>query len=381
MRDVPDVLIIGDTMRVPELRHEVPLGIGDPFLYAEKDGARYVFASSLEMPRLRELDGLETIPNEEVGQDELLRQGMPRDQIMLELAVRSCRRIELSDALVPRFFPLAFADRLRSEGIKLTPDRDFFNARRRVKSPAELDGIRRAQKAAEAGMAAAGELLGRASANGGGLEVDGKPLTSEWIKAVIGSVFVANGCASDEFIVSHGAQTAIGHEGGHGQIQPNEPIVIDLWPRDTESACYADMTRTFVVGEPSDELQEWQRLCQQALDEAIAKIGPGVKGVEIFRGTCELFEEHGYPTQLTKEPGTVLDEGFFHGLGHGVGLDVHEDPNLGIAGDYELVAGDVITVEPGLYRPGIGGCRLEDLVLVTDDGAENLTVFPYDLAP
>jgi Xaa-Pro aminopeptidase len=135
------------------------------------------------------------------------------------------------------------------------------------------------------------------------------------------------------------------------------------------------------VGEPSDELQEWQRLCRQALDEAIAKIGPGVKGVEIFRGTCELFEEHGYPTQLTKEPGTVLDEGFFHGLGHGVGLDVHEDPNLGIAGDYELVAGDVITVEPGLYRPGIGGCRLEDLVLVTDDGAENLTVFPYDLAP
>jgi Xaa-Pro aminopeptidase len=381
MREMPDVLIIGDTTRSPELRHEVPLVIGDPFLYAEKDGKRYVFSSSLELPRLRELDGIEVIANEEIGQDELLGQGLPRDQILLELSVRSCRRIGLTAAVVPRFFPLAFADRLRSEGIELTPDRDLFVERRRVKNADEIAGIRRAQKAAEAGMAAARDLLRRASANGGGLEVDGKPLTSEWIKAAIGGVFVEHGCAADEFIVSHGPQSAVGHEAGHGQIQASEPVVIDLWPRDGESACYADMTRTFVVGEPDDELSEWQRLCKQALDEAIEKIRPGAKGVDIFRGTCELFQEHGYPTQLTKEPGTVLEEGFFHGLGHGVGLEVHEDPNLGISGNHELLAGDVVTVEPGLYRPGYGGCRLEDLLLVTEDGAENLTDFPYDLEP
>jgi Xaa-Pro aminopeptidase len=381
MREMPDVLIIGDTTRSAEMRHEVSLSIGDPFLYAEKNGTRYVFASSLEIPRLRELDGLEVVANEEIGQDELLRQGLPREEIMLELAVRSCARIGLTDAVVPRFFPLEFADRLRSEGVALTPDRNFFVERRRVKSADEIAGIRRAQKAAEAGMAAARDLLRRASANGGGLEVDGKPLTSEWIKAAIGGVFVEHGCAADEFIVSHGPQSAVGHEGGFGQIQANEPVVIDLWPRDGESACYADMTRTFVVGEPSDDLKEWQRLCKQALEEAIDKIRPGAKGVDVFRGTCELFQEHGYPTQLTKEPGTVLEEGFFHGLGHGVGLEVHEDPNLGISGNHELVAGDVVTVEPGLYRPGVGGCRLEDLVLVTADGAENLTVFPYDLEP
>jgi Xaa-Pro aminopeptidase len=381
MREMADVLIIGDTVRSPELRHEVPIVIGDAFLYAETGGKRYVFASSLEIPRLRDLPGLEVVANEELGLDDLLKGGLPREEILLELSVRSCKRIGLTEALVPRTFPLGYADRLRADGIKLTPDRDFFVERRRVKNESELEGIRRAQKAAEAGMTAARDLLRRAEANGGGLEVDGRPLTSERIKVAIGEAFIAHGCAADEFIVSHGPQSAVGHEAGFGQIQPDEPIVIDLWPRDVESACYADMTRTFVVGEPSDELKEWQRLCKQALDEAIAGVRPGVKGVDVFRGTCELFEEHGYKTQLTKEPGTVLEEGFFHGLGHGVGLEVHEDPNLGISGNHELVAGDVITIEPGLYRPGFGGCRLEDLLVVTEAGSENLTDFPYDLEP
>jgi Xaa-Pro aminopeptidase len=337
--------------------------------------------SALEIPRLRELARYETVPPEELGQDDLLAQGMPRDKISLELAVRACRRFGITDAVVPRAFPLETADHLRANGIKLTPDREFFNQRRRAKNAAELEGIRRAQKAAEAGMAAARDLLRGAQANASGLELQGEPLTSERLKVAIDEAFIANGCSADEFIVSHGPQSAIGHEAGSGQILAGEPIVIDLWPRDRESACFADMTRTFVVGEPSDEVKEWQRLCRQALDEALERIRPGVKGIDVFRGTCELFQQYGYPTQLSKEPGTVLEDGFFHGLGHGVGLEVHEEPGLGITGDKELVAGDVVTIEPGLYRQGYGGVRLEDLVLVTEDGAENLTDFPYDLKP
>ena len=141
------------------------------------------------------------------------------------------------------------------------------------------------------------------------------------------------------------------------------------------------MTRTFVVGDVPDELVEWQRLVREALDRCLAGIRPGVTGRVIHDIACEVFEEHGHPTTRTKEAGKPLEDGFFHGLGHGVGLEVHEEPALGMVGRKELVASDVVTVEPGLYRPGFGGCRLEDLVLVTDEGAENLTSFPYDLEP
>ena len=150
---------------------------------------------------------------------------------------------------------------------------------------------------------------------------------------------MANGCSCDEFIVSHGAQSAIGHHMGAGPIVPGEPIVIDIWPRDRESACFADMTRTFVVGEPTDELVEWQRLVKEALDRSLELIRPGVRGRAVYDAACEVFESAGYTTQRTKEPGTALDHGFFHGLGHGVGLEVHEAPGMGLAGSDVLSGG------------------------------------------
>jgi Xaa-Pro aminopeptidase len=230
-------------------------------------------------------------------------------------------------------------------------------------------------------MDAARDLLRRADASGDVLMLDGGPLTSERIKQEIGEVFTGRDMMADELIVSHGGQSAVGHEMGSGPISPGEPIVIDLWPKDRETGCHADMTRTYCVGEPPAELVEYHRLVKRALDEAIAGVRAGASGHELYRGTCELFQEHGYKTLLTKDLGETLEEGFFHGLGHGVGLEVHEDPGMGIAPASPLVAGDIVTVEPGLYRPGFGGCRLEDLVLVTEDGCENLTDYPYDLEP
>jgi Xaa-Pro aminopeptidase len=138
------------------------------------------------------------------------------------------------------------------------------------------------------------------------------------------------------------------------------------------------MTRTFVVGDVPDDLRELHRLTREALELAVSMVRPGVAGNDVYGAVCERFEAAGYPTARSKEPGTVLLEGFFHGLGHGVGLDVHERPGISRYSD-DLVEGDVITLEPGLYRKGYGGVRLEDLLLVTADGAENLTDFPYDL--
>ena len=379
---MPDVLMYADTYRSPELRHEVPIGIPDPFLYAEKDGVKHIAIGSMEIPRLAELGRFELHPSEEYGSDELVRSGLSYTEVRREVVLRAVKALGITSVVVPEAFPLWLADRLRAEGVELVVDGDFFDDRRRVKSDSELAGIQRAQRAAEAGMDAARDLLRRATdANGTGLEVDGAPLTVERVKTAMFAAFVANGASSDDIIVAPGPQGAVGHDMGSGRIDAGVPIVIDIWPRDNESFMFSDMTRTFVVGEASDDVQKWHALAKEALDRAISEIKDGADGRAIFDGTCDIFEGAGEPTQRTKEDGKPLANGFFHGLGHGVGLEVHEAPGMGLGSKLPLKAGDVVTVEPGCYRQGYGGVRLEDLVLVTKDGAENLTQYPYDLKP
>jgi Xaa-Pro aminopeptidase len=378
---VPDVLIYGDTVTSPELRHEVPLVIPDPFLYLERDGRRAVAIHTLEIPRVRaDAPELEIIPTAWLGEDELYAAGRQEPELTLELVLRACRGAGIASAVVPPAFPVETADFLRANGVELGVDRELFANRRRVKNDRELQGIRNAQRACEAALDEARVLLRGARPDGGGLEADGQPLTSERLKRMIESVFMRFDVEGGDMIVSHGPQTAVGHDMGSGQLQPNEPIVFDLFPRDRATGCYADMTRTYVVGEPPEEVEEWYRLVKEALDRSTVEVRPGVNGRQLFELVCGLFQEAGYKTQLNKEPGEVLEDGFFHGLGHGVGLEVHELPSMGRTG-HELVAGDVITVEPGLYRAGYGGLRLEDLVLVTADGHELLTDYPYELLP
>jgi Xaa-Pro aminopeptidase len=382
VRRMADVLMYADTYRSPELRHEVPIGIPDAFLYAEKDGVKHIAIGAMEIPRLAELGLFELHPSEEFGSDELMRAGgLSYGELRQEVAVRAAKALGITNAVVPEAFPLWLADRLRADGVELTVDGGLFDDRRRVKTDAELAGIRRAQRAAEAGMDAARELLRSATPNGKGLEVDGEPLTVERVKAAMSQAFAAHGTTADDFIVAPGPQGAVGHDMGSGAISAGVPIVIDIWPRDNESFMFCDMTRTFVVGDVPEDVQRWHELTKQALDRAISEIKDGADGRSIFDGTCEIYEGAGEPTQRTKEAGKPLANGFFHGLGHGVGLEVHEQPGMGFASKDPLKAGDVVTVEPGCYRQGYGGVRLEDLVLVTKDGAENLTQYPYDLAP
>jgi Xaa-Pro aminopeptidase len=335
----------------------------------------------MEVPRLAALGLHELHPSEEYGLDELVAAGLSTTELRAEIALRAVRDLGVASAVVPETFPLWLANLLRSEGVELQVDRELFDARRRVKTEAELAGMRRAQRAAEAGMDTVRDLLRRSSKNGAGLAVDGEPLTVERVKSAMAQTFAAHGTTADEFIVAPGPQGAVGHDMGSGPIRARVPIVVDIWPRDNESFIFCDMTRTFVVGEVPDDVREWHRLCKEALDRAISEIRDGADGRKIFDGTCEIFEAAGEPTQRTKEPGQPLADGFFHGLGHGVGLEVHEEPGLGRVDGPPLKAGDVVTVEPGLYRQGYGGVRLEDLVLVTADGAEKLTTYPYDLEP
>ncbi len=354
--------------------------VPDAFLYIERNGRRVVVVSAFEQERVAAADpSIEIRPPENFGIDELLAADVSEAEAYLTVYGRACEEIGVADAVVPANFPLELADHLRANGIEISVDRELFEDRRRRKNATEVAGLRRAQRACEAALDVAREMLRNATV-GDTLVLDGAPLTSERLMVAIQNVFSEHGVFADEVIASHGAQTAIGHESGHGALLPDEPIVFDLFPRDRETGVYSDMTRTYVVGTPSDEIVEYHRLCKEALDLSAAAVKAGVNGRALMQLVCDHFASHGYPTPLTKQPGEVLDSGFFHGLGHGVGLEVHERPWISRAGD-DFVAGDVITLEPGLYRAGYGGVRLEDILIVTDDGAETVTQYPYDLVP
>jgi Xaa-Pro aminopeptidase len=375
------VLIYADSFRSPDMRHAVPLAVPDPFLYAEENGTRHVFTSSMEAVRLRELGVFEVHVGEEFGVDELIEQGLGWRELGAQLALRAVGSLGSKQFAVPENFPVWLADRLRADGYELEVDQDLFDDRRRAKTEAQLAGMRRAQRGAEAAMDTCRDLLRRAEIRGDELVLDGAVLTVERVKAAMNVTFAEHDTTPDEYIVAPGAQGAVGHDMGSGPIPPASPLVVDIFPRDNASAVFTDMTRTFVVGEVPDRVREWHRLCKEALDRAVSEIRAGVDGRAVFDGTCDIFEAAGEPTQRTKKPGEPLADGFFHGLGHGVGLEVHEEPGMSRASSKPLAAGDVVTVEPGLYRAGYGGVRLEDIVLVTESGAEVLTDYPYDLEP
>ncbi|MGZ6673124.1 MAG: M24 family metallopeptidase [Solirubrobacteraceae bacterium] len=381
---MPAVLICGDTLRSPELRHEVPLGIGDPFLYLENDGRRAVLTNVLEVDRIaQQAPELERVLGEELGRDELIAEGLSYAAIDRELFLRAAQRLGIAAAVVPPDFPLAVADRLRAEGIQLTTDDDFFAERRRRKTDAELAGIRRAAHAAVAGVEECARVLREAEIDGDVLRFDGEVLTSEALRTRVREVCARLGApAPDDIIVAPMRPgDAVGHEAGSGPLPAHAPICLDLWPQDEASGCWADMTRTWVRGDISDAVADLHRLVLEAHERSLAATRPGVLGLEVYGVACDVFEAAGHPTQRTKKPGETLQHGFFFGLGHGVGLEVHEAPALGRTGRSPLIAGDVVAIEPGTVDPEHGGMRVEDLVLVTEDGYELLTERSYDLVP
>jgi Xaa-Pro aminopeptidase len=378
----PDVLIHADTVRSAALRHELPLGLIDPLSYFEVGGRRVAVVSSLEADRIAAVaPDVEVIDPYELGLDELIGRGLRWHELDLELCARAAARLGARRLVVPLALPVGVADRLRADGIEIEPDELEFVRRRRSKNASEVDGVRRAAAAADAGMAAAAELLGAATPRDGVLAHDGEVLTSEAVRARIREVCAGLGApVGEDIIVAGGAAGASGHEEGTGPLPAGVPVIVDIWPRDERSACFSDMTRTFVAGgEVADDVAGWHELAREALDRVYERLRPGVTGRELFDAACDVYEQAGEPTQRTKAEGEALRDGFFHSLGHGVGLEVHEDPAIGRTGADPLVPGDVVAIEPGCYRHGYGGVRLEDLVLVTEDGHERLTRFGYDL--
>jgi Xaa-Pro aminopeptidase len=378
---VTAILLYGDTVRHPAVRHEIPVAIIDAVLFAARDGRRYVLTSDLESARIeRALPDAELLLMADVGYFEMLRSGVDRREVELTVIVRALERWGIDSVTVPRDFPVAVADHVRGAGIELTVDGDAIDQRRRAKSAAELEGIRRAQRAAEAGMAVAEGLIHGADQRDGHLYHDGELLSAERVRAAIRDTCAEAGAPAPPDIMVVSLYAGGGHDPGSGPLPAGLPIEIDLWPCDEASGCWADMTRTFVCGDVSAEVAAVRDVAREALEAARASARPGITGEELYGTAADVVERAGYGTQRTQKPGESRKQGFYFSLGHGVGLDIHEAPRLGLSSREQLVPGDVIAIEPGVEGlPGLGGVRFEDLLLITEDGSETLTEFPYDL--
>ena len=277
---------------------------------------------------------------------------------------------------VPESFPVGAADGLREEGVALAVDSEgIVDDIRAVKTGEEIDHVREATVANEASMRACEDLLDAADVHNGTLYYEDEQLTSERVATEIEVTLLQHGCALDETIVACGVDAADPHDRGSGPLEAGQPIIVDIFPRSKETGYHSDMTRTFVKGEASETISEWYDLTQAAKEAAFDALEAGTTGEAVHAAACEVYEDAGYPT-LRQDPST--ETGFIHSTGHGIGLDVHEAPSLSPRGG-ELEAGQIVTIEPGLYDPAHGGVRIEDIAVVTEDGYENFTDYPERL--
>ena len=376
-------LLHDDAIRSPEMRHEIAEAIMDPITFLEHDGLRIVIGSWLEESLFESREDIrdEFWNSEDLGREELIRdKSWPVPLIDSEIVRRALERIESSKVVVPPSFGVLVADYLRDAGIEVVVDAEAWDARRRRKAPWEIEGIERAQRAAETAMMVAARLLREAEpASGDRLRFEGEILTAEFIRESMTAALSTQGAECEEIIIHSGDAFLGGHEIGVGPILPDKTCIIDCFPRDRRTGCHSDMTRTFVPGTASEDVRRLHDHCLAALRVAQEAIQPGRD--DHHARVAEYFHNQGFPTRDHYSGDGPLLEGFPHSLGHGVGLEVHEKPWLGRRPD-ALVEGDVVAIEPGLYFKGIGGVRLEDTVLVTEDGIEYITdPLPYDLEP
>ena len=380
--DSRTLLVIGAPQNDAAAYHLSGFLAPDPVICLQAAGKKYLAVSSLEYGRAEKQAKVDEL----LSYDEL-------DIIKLAKELKSGAKAYAaaitglleklgaanSPVTVPPNFAIVYADELRARGITLTPDAKLFGDLRRSKTETEIGHIESTQRAVEASCARAVQVLKESEVGEGGvLQWRGETLTSEILRAEIDTELLRRNCAADGTITAGGPQAADPHERGHGPLKAGESIIVDIFPMDLSTRYYADMTRTFVKGEPNEGLQAMYDAVLESQRAGLAMVKAGVNGKDVHAKVAEVLHEAGYKTNVhDQEEGKPLTEGFFHGTGHGVGLEIHEAPRVALADD-ELILGDVISIEPGVYDPKVGGVRIEDLVVVTEDGCRNLTQFPKE---
>lgn len=338
----------------------------DPVVYVAKPGERgMIVVPQMEHERAVRESTAAVATRADAGYLEYIKAGEPRWRATAHMIAD----LAGGPVLVPANFPLALARELESFQPVVLDEQGSVEAMRAIKTPEEVEWIRSVQRATEAAMEHGMALIRSSVPKGSILHRDGAPLTSEAVRAGMHAYLLAHGYRGVDTIVSCGPDTALPHNAGTGLLRENEPIVIDIYPQDELTGYHADMTRTVVKGEPSPAIREMYEAVRDAKVNAASMLRAGAVGADLYRATVEFFRDRGYESNT---------QGFTHSLGHGVGLEVHEEPSLGPQGGV-LCAGNVVTIEPGLYYPGTGGVRLEDMGAVTETGFDRFTQYKEEL--
>ena len=366
-----DLLIVSDSDHDADMLYAVGMFVPDPFIYLRIRGRCHVVMSDLEIDRARrEAPHCRVLSYTRIA-DKLKRQGVRNvsqshvvNQILREKGVRAIR--------VPPKFPLGLATQLRALKINVRLVKGPCFPQREIKSAEEVKKISAALMMAEVGLAEGLQALKNAKAGKGGrLTYHTVPFTADKLRSIIDTAILQAGGIACHTIVAGGRQGCDPHERGYGPLRANEPIILDVFPRSQKTGYFGDITRTVVKGRATEAVRKLYHTVALGQDIALGEMRNGVKGADVHKAVCEFFDSRGYKTGRCN--GHM--KGFFHGTGHGLGMELHEGPRVNPTSRDTLRTGHVVTAEPGLYYPEVGGVRLEDVVLIQGRGNRNLTKF------
>ncbi len=365
------ILIIASSETDANLYHATRFIAPDPFIFVQLNGRKLLLMSDLEVDRAKSQAQVdEVLSLSHLSKAARARRGVTTPGL-LDALDEVLRAQEVKRLVVPSTFPVAIADNLRGHGYEVTPKRDPFFESRMIKSADEIAAITATQRATEEAVAILVNLIRGSEIRGEELWLRRKPLTSEVLRKLLHITLLGMDCIAQHSIIAGGDQACDPHQIGTGVLKAHQPIVLDIFPQSATTRYFADMSRTVLKGRPSPQVVKMYAAVQEGQEIAFRMLKAGVNGQTVHNAILTSFDAQGFSTGEVN--GRM--QGFFHGTGHGVGLEIHEPPRISAAPDL-LQAGQVVTVEPGLYYPGHGGNRLEDMVVITETGCRNLTTFP-----
>ena len=371
MKSDKTLLIIADSERDSNMYYATGFPAPDPFVFIRKGNEKVMITSDLELDRAKsesKADKVLSISKYE----RVIRKSGGNSFCLIEIVAAALREMNITKLQVPANFSVEYADFLRKNGFRLEVKREPLFDSREIKNEEEIEHIVKTLRNTEYALEKAVDCIRKSKVRDGFLfSARNIQITSESIRQMINVELMKRGCTAKHTIVSCGEHSCVPHNTGSGPIKANESIIFDVFPKDEETGYYADISRTVVKGKASRSLKKMYKAVASAQDLVFKSAGNDTRGDVIHRKVMKHLTSLGFKTGKVK--GKM--QGFFHGTGHGVGLDVHEPPRISKS-KCTLKTGHIVTVEPGLYYPGVGGVRLEDMILITDDGCTNLTKSP-----